>query len=194
MKKASKQRIDYVHSGVIVRSQRKTLAICIKPDGTLEIRAPLNLSAAAVEQFVASKSNWIELKRAQIAERQLAAPRETPLPLFSPGELECAACELIKLWEMRLGVAASFVGWRAMTSRWGSCTPRTRRIRLNTALEYCPRECLEYVIVHELAHLREANHSMRFWAAVAEALPDYKARQAKLSDLQWILRRPISSQ
>jgi predicted metal-dependent hydrolase len=46
---------------------------------------------------------------------------------------------------------------------------------------------LEYVIVHELAHLRENNHSPRFWAIVADALPDYKARQAKMKALAWLL-------
>ena len=79
-----------------------------------------------------------------------------------------------------------------MTSRWGSCTAKTRRIRLNAALEYCPRECLEYVVVHELAHLRENNHSPRFWAIVADALPDYKERQKKLKALSWLLNAKSS--
>jgi len=58
---------------------------------------------------------------------------------------------------------------------------------LNAVLAYCPLECLEYVVVHELAHLRENNHSPRFWAIVAGALPDYKKRKKKLKSMQWIL-------
>jgi predicted metal-dependent hydrolase len=114
-------------------------------------------------------------------------PRELPPPHYAPGELEQDARELVKTWEQRLGVTTTFIGFRAMSSRWGSCTAKTRRIRLNTALAYCPQECLEYVVVHELAHLWENNHSPRFWAHIVGVLPDYKARQTKLKSLQWIL-------
>ena len=74
-----------------------------------------------------------------------------------------------------------------MSSRWGSCTAKTRRIRLNAALVYCPPECVEYIVVHELAHPREGNHSTRFWALVAEALPDYREQRDKLKALSWLL-------
>jgi len=172
----------------LTRSRRKTLAIHIKTDGTVEVRAPLRLAKSDIERFVASKSRWIERKQAQITERQSAKPQELPSPQYAPDEFKQIARELVNIWEQRLGVVTAFVGFRAMTSRWGSCTTKTRRIRLNTALAYCPQECLEYVIVHELAHLRENNHSPRFWAIVADALPDYKVRQTRLKALSWLLK------
>jgi predicted metal-dependent hydrolase len=152
-----------------------------------------------IERFVAAKSAWVEKKQAQIAARQSelgAASRCLPPSEYANGEFERTVRELVPTWEKLLGVTAMFVGIRRMSSRWGSCTADLTsshaeqacgRIRLNAALEYCPRECLEYVIVHELAHLRENNHSPRFWAIVAGALPDYKARQAKLKALAWLL-------
>lgn len=170
----------------IIRSRRKTLAIHIKPDGTVEIRAPLRLAKLEIERFVASKAQWIEQKQTQIATRQPTEPRELPPSQYAPGEFERIARKLVGIWEYRLGVTTSFVGFRSMTSRWGSCTAKTRRIRINSALAYCPQECLEYVIVHELAHLRENNHSPRFWAIVADSLPDYKERQQKLKALSWL--------
>lgn len=170
----------------LTRSRRKTLAIHIKPDGAIEVRAPLRLAKLEIERFVAAKIAWIEKKQKQIAARQPAEPCELPPSQYMPGEFERTARELVKAWEQRLGVTVSFIGFRAMTSRWGSCTAKTRRIRLNAMLAYCPRECVEYVIVHELAHLRENNHSTRFWKIVADALPDYKARQTKLA-LSWVL-------
>ena len=172
----------------LTRSCRKTLAIHIKPDGSVEVRAPLRLAKSEIERFVMSKIAWIEKKQVQIAARQPAAPHELPPSQYAPGEFERTVRELVSVWGQRLGVSVSFVGLRAMTSRWGSCTAKTQRIRLNAALEYCPRECLEYVVVHELAHLRENNHSSRFWAIVAGALPDYKARQTKLKALAWLFR------
>jgi predicted metal-dependent hydrolase len=59
------------------------------------------------------------------------------------------------------------ITWREMASRWGSCSPATREIRIATGVAAFPRWVLDYVIVHELAHLVEANHSERFWALVA---------------------------
>jgi predicted metal-dependent hydrolase len=157
----------------LIRSRRKTLSIHIKPNGDIEVRAPLRLAVREIERFISEKTAWIEKKRAQIAIRRAAEPKELPPSAYAAGEFKRTALELVRGWEKKLGVAASFVGFRAMTTRWGSCTLKTRRIRLNAALEYCPAECLEYVVVHELAHLLENNHSPRFWAVVAKALPDY---------------------
>lgn len=171
----------------LTRSRRKTLVIHIKPDGSVEVRAPLRLAKSEIERFIASKAQWIEQKQAQVATRPSAEPRELPASQYKPGEFGAAVRGLIKQWGHRLNVSTTFVGIRAMTSRWGSCTAKTRRIRLNTALAYCPIECLEYVVVHELAHVRERNHSARFWAVVADALPDYKDRQQKLKEFSWLL-------
>ena len=171
----------------ITRSRRRTLAIHVKPDGSIEVRAPLRLAKSEIERFLFSKADWIRKKQAQITEVNTAMPRALPQPQYAEGEFAQTVRELVKTWGHRLGVETVYVGIRAMTSRWGSCTAKTRRIRLNAALVYCPFECLEYVIVHELAHLRESNHSPRFWAAVADALPDYKERYKKLKALSWLL-------
>jgi predicted metal-dependent hydrolase len=179
--------MEFKDNIVYIRSRRKTVAIHIKPSGAVEVRAPLRLSKFKIESFVAEKSEWIERKLAQIAERQAARPKELPPSEYAAGEFSQTTKNLVRDWEERLGVEASFVGFRAMTTRWGSCTLSTRRIRLNAGLEYCPQKYLEYVVVHELAHLLEHNHSARFWAIVKAALPDYKTLKAGLADLQWIL-------
>ena len=172
----------------LIRSGRKTLAIHIKSDGAVEVRAPLRLAKREIERFITSKEAWIRKNRAQLAAKKSAEPREFPPSEYLSGEFERVTRELIQAWEQRFGVETAYVGIRAMTSRWGSCTAKTRRIRLNTALTYCPQECLEYVVVHELAHLLENNHSQRFWAIVAEALPDYKERRKKLKALSWLIK------
>ncbi len=87
---------------------------------------------------------------------------------------------LFPLWERRIEVTGG--GWqlRAMRSRWGSCNTRTGKILLNVYLAARPRECLEYVIVHELAHRRIPNHGPAFWALVERYLPDWRARRKLL--------------
>lgn len=77
-------------------------------------------------------------------------------------------------WERITGLAAAEWKIRNMKTRWGSCTVRTRRIRLASQLAALPAECLEYVIVHELMHLREAGHNERFWALVESYCPNYR--------------------
>lgn len=71
--------------------------------------------------------------------------------------------------------------FRRMSSRWGSCQPTTA-ITLNLRLLHAPVECIEYIIVHELAHLVEPNHSPAFHAVVAEVLPDWKERKKALKE------------
>lgn len=177
--------IDYT----LTRSRRKTIAIYVRPDGSVEIRAPLRCAKSEIERFVKSKTQWIEKKQEQFALRDLEKPRELPpMPYVFEGEFEQKALGLVDKWSEYLGVSASYVGFRRMSTRWGSCTKKTRRMRLNSLLAYCPLECLEYLIVHELAHLKENNHSPRFWAIVEGALPDYKVRQKRLREHSWLLR------
>lgn len=71
---------------------------------------------------------------------------------------------------------------RSMTSRWGSCIPAKRKITINQNLIYPPHQCLEYVVLHELAHLVEANHSKKFYAIIADVMPDWEKRRKMLNE------------
>ena len=76
-----------------------------------------------------------------------------------------------------LGVAYPKLSIRTMTSRWGSCKPNGDKITLNLELLHKPKECLEYVVVHEMAHFIHPNHSKDFWNFVGNIMPDYKKRK-----------------
>lgn len=71
---------------------------------------------------------------------------------------------------------------RTMTSRWGSCIPSKNKITINKNLIYPPEECLEYVILHELSHLIEANHSKSFYNIISNIMPDWKERKKILNN------------
>lgn len=71
---------------------------------------------------------------------------------------------------------------RTMTGRWGSCTPSKGKITINKNLIYPPHRCLEYVVLHELTHLVEANHSKKFYAIIEEVMPDWKERKKILNE------------
>lgn len=87
---------------------------------------------------------------------------------------------LIKEWESKMGVKSAGLRFRRMTSRWGSCHTGTRVITLNTSLAKATPACIEYVVVHELAHLLERGHGPAFKAVLDRYLPDWRERRAAL--------------
>jgi hypothetical protein len=101
--------------------------------------------------------------------------------------IEQALNDLLPLWEARMDVSVTKVQVRRMKTRWGSCSTGKHTIRLNTELARRPPECLEYVLVHELAHLHEPSHNRRFYALMDRYLPTWHAAKAVLK--QRSLRR-----
>lgn len=97
-------------------------------------------------------------------------------------QLLMAIESLRSFWEPRMGVNVASVSLRHMKTRWGSCTPSAGKIRLNTALASLPEEFLEYVLVHEMAHIRQPNHGPLFWSLVGEHLPDWKSSRKRLKE------------
>jgi predicted metal-dependent hydrolase len=86
-------------------------------------------------------------------------------------------------WEAHLGVNARNVLIQRMKTKWGSCNPASGNIRLNTELAKKPVECLEYVLLHELAHLREPRHSPRFHDLLDQAMPQWRSVRQLLNEL-----------
>jgi predicted metal-dependent hydrolase len=95
-------------------------------------------------------------------------------------ELRTAARGLLDHWAPRMGVHYDFLGVRDMRTRWGSCVPARRRIWLNLALVARPPAQLEYVAVHELAHLTVPSHGPEFWGLLDLHLPDWRERRRRL--------------
>jgi predicted metal-dependent hydrolase len=90
---------------------------------------------------------------------------------------------MIARWEPRLGVQVSSYFLQRMKTKWGSCNERARNIRLNTELVKKPKDLLEYVLVHEMAHLLERGHSKRFVAILDRHLPHWREARAELNQL-----------
>ncbi len=98
-------------------------------------------------------------------------------------QVKQAVPELISKWEKRLGVKVKKFGVRRMRTRWGSCNPSSRSVLLNTDLAKKPRECLEYIVVHEMVHLLEPTHNARFVALMDRYMPNWKHRKRMLNEL-----------
>lgn len=164
----------------VIRSQRKTIAIQIKPDGQVIVRCPKRMSVQGVSAFVESKAAWIQKHLAMLPLQDTSG--------FTPREIEALRERTRALVTRRVEYYAPIVGvtWqriavRIQRSRWGSCSSKGN-LNFNCLLALVPPEVLDYVVVHELCHRKEMNHSARFWSEVERILPDYKSCKAWLGD------------
>ena len=163
----------------VVRSDRKTMSLQIKPDGSLVVRAPRRLPEREIQRFLQEKSAWIEKTLAKVKETNRAG-EEAPL---SPEEIHALADRAlevipprVKSFAAQMGVSYGRITIRNQTGRWGSCSG-VGNLNFNCLLMLAPVEVLDYVIVHELAHRKQMNHSAAFWGEVAAVVPDYRQRE-----------------
>ena len=161
----------------VVRSSRRTIAIQILQAGEIVVRSPLRVSDEEIARFVESKRDWIE----KHLPRQAEQPQK-----FTLAELQSLAQQAMEVLPQRIrhfaaqiGVTYGAVTIRSQRSRWGSCSGKGN-LNFNCLLMLAPPEVLDYVVVHELCHRKELNHSPRFWAEVARILPDYQIQRTWL--------------
>ena len=149
----------------LIRSNRRTIALQITRDARVVVRAPLRASEADIRRFVESHRAWLESH----LDRQRARADAYPEP--TPGK--------VAHWAAVMGVQPTGVKITAARTRFGSCSAKNSLCFSLRLMRY-PDECVDYVVVHELAHIRHKNHSRAFYQEVARYLPDYAAREAKL--------------
>lgn len=160
----------------IKKSKRKSVSIEIKPDLTVIVRAPLFLSDNTIKKLVAQKNDWIDKKIKQIENKNSVL-----LPTFSEKEIKLLREKTRVLitpkaeyYAKILGVSFNKLSVKKQRSVWGSCSAK-QNINFNLLLCLCPDNVVDYIVVHELCHLKELNHSKKFWYEVEKILPDYKA-------------------
>ena len=166
----------------LIRSSRKTVAIQITPAGEVVVRCPNRMPAVEVRKFVESKADWITAHLSKIQKRPALAP-------FTSGEIQALADKALKYIPGRVKHFAPMVGVtygritiRNQKTRWGSCSG-AGNLNFNCLLMLLPPEIIDYVVVHELCHRKEMNHSPKFWAQVERILPNYRTLRQRLKDL-----------
>lgn len=174
----------------IIRSSRKTISLEIKADGSVVVRAPLRLSEAKIQKFVEEKQEWILKNLEKIQKRDAQKENVQKLSALERQLLQNKACVVIPrrvaYYAEKLGVSYGKITLRQQKTRWGSCAANGN-LNFNWLLILAPPEVLDYVVVHELCHRREMNHSQAFWKEVEKILPDYRERQKWLKDNGWRL-------
>jgi len=158
----------------IRRSKRRKRTVNAYRDGdTTIVLMPANLPKAVEDEHVRSL-----LERLDRQDRRVRP---------SDDELLRRASELSRRWFAGAATPSSVRWVETMDKRWGSCTSGDRSIRLSHRLKGMPPYVVDYVLVHELAHLIEANHSARFWALV-DAYPEAEKAKGFLEGVSWLQR------
>lgn len=164
----------------VIRSARKTLSLEIDRQGAVLIRAPLRLDDGVIRQFVDAHTAWIERNRQK---RLALAERYPPLSDAEIDVLRQKAMRIlppkVEQYAVLMGVRPVGVTITAAKTRFGSCSTKNRLCFSLYLMRY-PEDAVDYVVVHELAHIRHHNHSPAFYALVARFMPDYRRREALL--------------
>lgn len=167
----------------IIRSSRKTLAIEIRPDMRVIVRAPYQASGSYIEQFISDRADWIVGHLRKMEQKNRQCNEALPVKKLSNDELKKLADKACTYIPGRVTHFAPLVGVtygritiRNQRTRWGSCSSRGN-LNFNCLLMLTPPEVIDYVVVHELCHRKEMNHSGRFWNEVARVLPGYAEQE-----------------
>lgn len=161
----------------IKRSNRKTLSIEVTNDARIIVRAPYYLPLSEIKKLVEKKSVWIETHIKKLQEKQLKQTASGKLTAEQIKTLIEQARQVIpkrvEYFSKRIQVTYGHITIRNQKTLWGSCSGKGN-LNFNCLLMLAPPEVLDYVIVHELCHRREMNHSKQFWREVEKVLPDYQ--------------------
>jgi predicted metal-dependent hydrolase len=170
----------------LVRSRKRyrSMSLQINHVGELVVSVPWHVSRQVVDNFVQSKSQWITKKIKQLPEQVLEVSSEKKAWCLANALSEFQKrveyfSHIMQLYPTHLTVSKA-------RTRWGSCTAQNH-VRLNWRLMLLPPEILDAVVVHELAHIREKNHSRRFWMLVSQFDPNFREHRTVLKRHSYLL-------
>lgn len=170
----------------LIRRHRKNITITVKPEGMVVVTAPMRVSLKQIDEFVEQKATWIDSWVKQF-EKERRERTDIVLDSKQVAEAKAKAYTILTArclyFARKMGVSYHTIKVNGATKRWGSCSAKGT-INFTYRLLFVSKSAQDYVVVHELAHLRELNHSAAFWSVVEEVLPDYKERRSTLREEQ----------
>lgn len=161
----------------LIRSSRRTLALEIGRDLTLTVRAPMKMPLSVIEEFIEKHDKWIDKKLDVMKNREIKPDNLLPEEIAA---LKMRAKEIlpkkVAYFSEIMGLKPSGVKITSAKKRFGSCSGKNS-LCFSYELMLYPDEAIDYVVVHELAHIKHRNHSAKFYKLIEKYLPDYKRRE-----------------
>ena len=163
----------------IIKSRRKTIAIQVNSDLSVTVRAPYGVTEKCIEEFLNKNEAWIskQMNEIKAKKKSVESGNVENVTLDKIKALADQALEIIptrvEYFARIIGVTYGNITIRNQKTRWGSCSSKGN-LNFNCLLMLAPPEVLDYVVVHELCHRKQMNHSKAFWSEVEKVFPDYK--------------------
>ena len=180
------KKINYI----LERKQVKNINLRVRPDGIVKVSASPRVDESQIDDFVLSKAEFIlkaleRFKSAETTERQfqeeLVKAKSGQESLLADPAIFTEILDEVYPPFIPYGIARPKLRIRTMKSCWGSCLVNKGIITLNRKLLMKHRECIEYVVVHELCHFIHPNHSKEFYKFMEQFMPDWKERKVRLN-------------
>ena len=172
-KKLNYKRIIYKNIIInFARSRCRSLHLSIRSGGEIYYVVPLWVSKESIYSFLDEKMDWI-IKKVD-ALKNMGEEINTDITKDEINALKEKIDFYIEKYEGLLGVKVEKYSLRQMKTLWGSCTYRKRTIRFNKNLAKKKDEFIEYIVLHEMAHILVPNHSKKFYEIIKKYIPDYK--------------------
>ncbi len=157
------------------------MRVAVHPGGEVVLTVPRRASQMAIDRFLARYAVWIERARATSAHVRVISAERRLLAMYKR-EAQALAARWCAHYAARYRVRYRKITIRAQKRRWGSCS-REGNLSFNYKIALLPEEVMRYVIVHEICHLRQFDHSKKFWDLVAHEVPNHRALRAQLRNL-----------
>lgn len=162
-------------------SKAKKIRLTIYGNGEVRLTVPLRVSKRVAERFVKEKSKWIlsRTSSSKQAQGRLNSKEERRKYIEHKEKARQLVLERVKHFNQFYSFNFNRISIRNQKTRWGSCSGN-KNLNFNYKLVFLSPELTDYIVVHELCHLKELNHSERFWKLVAETIPNYKELKREL--------------
>ncbi len=158
----------------LTRKKIKNINLRIKgPEGKVEVSAPLLCPEAIIIRFIQSRTEWI-LKKQQETIRQSEDLKRDPTE-EDILQLRARIAPMVSHWELQTGLHPSQWKLRKMKSVWGTCNTKTGVLTFNSHLAFKSDDFLNYVVLHEMAHLKEASHGEKFKSILDQYMPEWRS-------------------
>lgn len=174
----------------VIRSARKTMTLEVRRDGNVIVRAPLRTGLPRIKRFVNQKQEWVlgclERTKEYREQKPLSADLSESKRNVYIRKAKETITKRVSYFARLMGVSYRNITIREQKTRWGSCSSE-KNLNFNWKLILAPPEVLDYVVVHELCHLKEMNHSKAFWDEVGKVMPEYETYKLWLKENGWKL-------
>ena len=184
MKKESLLVLDQtIPYSIRISERAKRLRVAVYVDGDVVVTKPVGTTTEKLKKFLETKKHWI-LKKIELNTTVISGLRENSSEHFEEHQEKAlnSVSKKVAYWSEQLGYKYTNIAVRQLKSRWGSCSSEGN-LSFNYKIIFLPENIQDYVVVHELCHTKQPNHSKKFWSLMERSLPNYEKMRSTIKTI-----------